>query len=127
MQPLDGIYDYMGGPGTSGENRQLLEKTIGYPAELLHYHIGWFQQTVPAVHELIGPIAILRLDGDWYASTKVCLEYLFKNVVKGGIVIIDDYGYYEGCRRAVDEFMNIDNVHAYFGSIDSYCRYFVKQ
>ena len=126
LQPLAGIYDYMGGPGTLEENRQLLEKTIGYPAELLHYHIGWFQQTVPVDHESIGTIAILRLDGDWYASTKVCLEYLFKNVVKGGIVIIDDYGYYEGCRRAVDEFMNIENIQAYPGPIDNYCRFFVK-
>jgi O-methyltransferase len=126
LQPLAGIYDYMGGSGTLEENRQLLEKTIRYPVELLHYHVGWFQQTVPAVHESIGPIAILRLDGDWYASTKVCLEYLFKNVVKGGIVIIDDYGYYDGCRLAVDEFVKTEKIQAFLGSIDSYCRYFVK-
>ncbi|MEI6609644.1 MAG: TylF/MycF/NovP-related O-methyltransferase [Deltaproteobacteria bacterium] len=126
LQPLTGIYNFMGGPGTLAENRKLLEKTIGYPVELLQYHVGWFQETLPAVHEAIGPIAILRLDGDWYASTKVCLEYLFDKVVKGGIVIIDDYGTYEGCRRAVDEFMNTECVQAYLGSIDSDCRYFVK-
>jgi O-methyltransferase len=126
LQPLTGIYNFMGGPGTLEENRQLLEKTIGYPVELIHYHVGWFQETLPAIHETICPIAILRLDGDWYASTKICLAYLFKNVVRGGIVIIDDYGTYEGCRRAVDEFMNTENVQAYLGSIDSDCRYFVK-
>lgn len=126
LQPLTGFYDLLGGPGTLDENRQLLEKTIGYPAEFLHYHVGWFQETLPAVHETIGQIAILRLDGDWYASTKICLEYLFDRVVQGGVVIIDDYGTYEGCRRAVDEFMKAKDVHAYLGSIDSDCRFFVK-
>jgi O-methyltransferase len=125
LQPLAGIYDYLGGPGTLGENKQLLEKTIGYPIEFLHYHVGWFQQTVPTVHESIGPIAILRLDGDWYVSTKVCLEYLFKNVVKGGIVIIDDYGYYEGCRGAVDEFLLSRKIKIYMHNIDNTGRYFV--
>ena len=127
LQPLTGIYDFLGGPGSLDENRQLLEKTIGYPVEFLHYHVGWFQETLPADHEAIGKIAILRLDGDWYASTKVCLEYLFDKVVKGGVVIIDDYGTYEGCKRAVDEYMKTKDVHAYLGSIDSDCRFFVKQ
>lgn len=126
LQPLTGIYGCMGGPGTLAENRQLLEKNIGYPAEFLHYHVGWFQDTLPAEHQNIGPIAILRLDGDWYASTKVCLEYLFDKVVKGGVVIIDDYGTYEGCRRAVDEFMKLKQVQAYLAPIDSDCRFFVK-
>ena len=48
---------------------------------------------------------MLRLDGDWYESTRVCLEHLHDLVVPGGFVIIDDYGYWEGCRRAVDEFL----------------------
>ena len=126
LQPLAGFYDLLGGPGSLEENRQLLEKTIGYPTELLHYHVGWFQDTLPADHEAIGPIAILRLDGDWYASTKVCLEYLFDKVVKGGIIIVDDYGTYEGCRLAVDEFMKIKDVRAYICSVDSDCRFFVK-
>jgi len=126
LKPLTGIYDSMGGPGTLEESRQLLERAIGYPGEFIHYHVGWFQETLPAKHAEIGPIAILRLDGDWYASTKVCLEFLFDKVVTGGMVIIDDYGTYEGCRRAVDEFMEKLQIQAYLGSIDSDCRYFVK-
>lgn len=126
LQPLTGIYDSMGGAGTLEENRQLLENTIGYPADMLHYHKGWFQETLPTVHEKIGPIAILRLDGDWYASTKICLDYLFDQVVTGGIVIIDDYGTYEGCRRAVDEFIEDEGIQAYLCSIDRDCRFFVK-
>lgn len=127
LQPLTGFYDFLGGPGTLDENRQLLEKTIGYPAEFLHYHVGWFQETLPAVHEKIGPIAILRLDGDWYASTKVCLEYLFDKVVKGGMVIIDDYGTYEGCRKAVDEFMTHRGIKAYLIPVDNDCRFLIKE
>ena len=125
LQPLTGIYDFLGGPGTLEENRQLLEKTIGYPAELLHYHVGWFQETLPSDCEAIGPIAILRLDGDWYASTKVCLEYLFDKVVKGGIVIIDDYGTYDGCKLAVDEFLLSRDMKYYLHSIDNTGRYIV--
>jgi len=126
LQPVSGIYDRFGGPGTLEENQQLLEKTIGYPKEFIHYHVGWFQNTIPAGHQGIGPIAVLRLDGDWYASTKVCLEYLFEKVVRGGVVIIDDYGTYDGCRRAVDEFMKLKQIQAYLAPIDSDCRFFVK-
>ena len=126
LRPLTGIYDSLGGPGTLEENRELLENRIGYPPDLLHYHVGWFQDTIPAVHEKIGPIAILRLDGDWYASTRICLEFLFDKVVSGGIIIIDDYGTYEGCRLALDEYMAEQNIRAYLCSVDSDCRYIVK-
>ncbi len=51
---------------------------------------GWFQDTLPAARHEIGPIAVLRLDGDWYESTKVCLDNLYDLVVPGGFVIIDD-------------------------------------
>lgn len=66
---------------------------------------GWFQDTLPIARREIGPIAVLRLDGDWYDSTNVCLENLYDNVVDGGFVIIDDYQYWEGCKRAVGEFI----------------------
>jgi O-methyltransferase len=82
----------------------MLLNLVHYPERLLRYHVGWFQDTVPAAAEKIGPIALLRLDGDRYDSTKVCLESLYSNVRRGGIVVIDDYGQFEGCRRAVDEF-----------------------
>jgi hypothetical protein len=49
-------------------------------------------------------IAILRLDTDWYESSKFELEQLYNNVVKGGIIIFDDYYHWDGQRRATDEF-----------------------
>lgn len=65
---------------------------------------GWFQDTLPEYRGTVGRIAVLRLDGDWYESTKCCLENLYENVVAGGFVIIDDYQL-PGCRKAVDEFL----------------------
>ena len=62
------------------------------------YHKGWFQETLPGVTKEIKQIAILRLDGDFYASTKVCLDFLYEKVVSGGFIIVDDYGTREGCR-----------------------------
>jgi O-methyltransferase len=66
---------------------------------------GWFDQTLPAFSPP-GPIAILRLDGDWYESTLVVLEALFKHLAPGGIVIVDDYYAWDGCSRAVHDFFS---------------------
>jgi O-methyltransferase len=66
---------------------------------------GWFQDTLPAVRKDIGEIAVLRLDGDWYESTKCCLENLYDIVSPTGFVIIDDYATCYGAERAVTEFM----------------------
>ena len=66
---------------------------------------GWFQDTLPISRHQVGPIALLRIDGDWYESTKCCLENLYDNVSPGGWVIVDDYGTCFGCKRAVDEFL----------------------
>ena len=64
---------------------------------------GLFQDTLPRAE--VGAIAVLHLDGDWYESVKVCLETLYDRVSRGGIIQIDDYGHWEGARKAVDEFM----------------------
>lgn len=124
LAPVAGFYDSMGGAGTLEGNKELLEKTVGYPAERIHFHVGWFQDTLPKAEIL--EIAILRLDGDWYASTKVCLERLYDKVVPGGFVIIDDYGAYEGCRKAVDEFRRDRKITAYLHHIDGEARYWIK-
>lgn len=72
----------------------------GIPDSLLVYHPGWFADTLPGC--AIGPIALLRLDGDLYESTKVCMAHLFPQVSEGGWCIIDDYPL-SGCRKAVHE------------------------
>lgn len=66
---------------------------------------GWFNETLP---HFTPPceIAVLRLDGDWYDSTRVCLENLYPHVAPGGVVIVDDYYKWDGCARAVNEFVS---------------------
>jgi len=126
LAPVAGFYDSMGGAGTLEGNKELLEKVVGYDPKFIHYHVGWFQDTLPKAAAEIGEIAILRLDGDWYASTIVCLEHLYDKVVEGGFVIVDDYGAYEGCRKAVDEFRQQKKITAYLHHIDGEARYWIK-
>ena len=62
---------------------------------------GWFKDTLP--NSAVGPIALLRLDADWYESTKQILDNLAGCVVSGGLIIVDDYYTYDGCAKAVNE------------------------
>lgn len=71
---------------------------LGLPIDNIHFIKGWFQGTLPVT--AVPPISLLRLDGDLYESTLVCLQYLFPKVISGGVVIIDDYAL-SGCRKAV--------------------------
>lgn len=64
---------------------------------------GWFEETLPTFE--CEPISILRLDGDLYNSTYVCLKYLYPKVIEGGLVIIDDFAL-RGCNRAVFDYFN---------------------
>ena len=119
-------YDDLGGVGSLEQNKELLEGRIGYDPRYLHYHKGWFQETVPADADRIEDIAVLRLDGDWYASTKVCLDCLYDKVVTGGFVIVDDFGCYEGCEKAVHDFFDDRENKPFLSHIDSEGRYFIK-
>ncbi|MFJ4877804.1 TylF/MycF/NovP-related O-methyltransferase [Streptomyces sp. NPDC088745] len=76
---------------------------VPYPAERLHYVQGKVEDTVP--EQAPEQISILRLDTDWYASTKHELKHLYSRLVSGGVLLIDDYGYWQGSRQAVDEFL----------------------
>lgn len=125
LVPLKGIYDNRGGPGSIEENEELLVQTIGYDAEHIHFHKGWFQHTLPNQHSDIDKIAILRIDADWYASTKICLDYLFDKVVSGGFVIIDDYGAYDGCKKAVDEFLGTTGKSFFLNYVNNDIRYLI--
>lgn len=68
-------------------------------------HKGWFEETLPEA-ELAHPIVVLRLDGDWYGSTMTCLRHLYGKVAPGGLIIVDDYDDWVGCRRAVHDFLS---------------------
>jgi asparagine synthase (glutamine-hydrolysing) len=76
---------------------------FGCPVRNSNVHLvaGLFEDTVRPT----GPIAVGHIDGDWYESVRVCLERLWPFVVRGGVLIIDDYDHWSGCRVAVDEFI----------------------
>jgi O-methyltransferase len=74
----------------------------GYPPDLITYVAGRVEDTIPA--QAPEQIALLRLDTDWYESTRHELEHLWDRLVPGGVLIIDDYGHWQGARKAVDEF-----------------------
>jgi hypothetical protein len=66
---------------------------------------GWFEDSLPANREAVGPIALLRIDCDWYEPVKSCLETLYDSVSPHGIVILDDYYTWDGCAIATHEFL----------------------
>ena len=68
-------------------------------------HKGWFEQSLGGSH-FHQPIALLRLDADWYESTMTCLENLFPKVVRGGHILVDDYYTWDGCARAVHDYLS---------------------
>jgi O-methyltransferase len=81
---------------------------------------GWFDNTIPA-YGWSTPIAILRLDGDWYDSTMTCLEQLFPRIPAGGLVIVDDYYDWDGCSRAVHDYLSREKstarIHQFLNKI----------
>jgi hypothetical protein len=98
----------------------------GIPSERSVFHVGWFQDTVPVAAKQIDSIAVLRLDGDWYESTKVCLDNLYDLVPSCGVIIIDDYGTFSGCQTAVDEFRAKRGITSPIISVDGDCVFFRK-
>ena len=113
-------------PGSESDARHLLTGPVGYPDALIHVHRGFFQETVREAATTIGPVALLHLDADWYSSTQVCLAHLYDLVVQGGLISIDDYGAYEGCRRAVDEFLDARGISIYLHPTDAEAVTFAK-
>jgi hypothetical protein len=89
--------------------KKRLEET-GYPPNRLHYVVGDVMETLEDESNIPDKIAILRLDTDWYESTKFELERMYDKVVEGGLIIFDDYFHWEGQKKATDEFFNERNI-----------------
>jgi O-methyltransferase len=96
--------------GTKSTVESVLFSTFGLSRDSVCLVEGWFQDTLPVYRDRIGPIALLRLDGDWYESTLCCLHNLYDHVSPGGYIIIDDYGSCFGCKKAVHEFLDSKDV-----------------
>ena len=83
------------------EVKNNISQNSKYPSHLINYHKGDICKT----QFIPDNIAVLRLDTDWYESTKFELDNFYDKVCSGGMVIIDDYGHWKGCKQAVDEFI----------------------
>jgi O-methyltransferase len=99
--------------------------STGYPPDHVTYVQGPVEATIPS-RAPTGPIALLRLDTDWYESTKHELIHLFPQLSEGGILIIDDYGHWEGAKKAVDEYMATLDQPYFLHRIDYTGRLLVK-
>jgi predicted O-methyltransferase YrrM len=98
--------------------------STGYPEERIRFVRGKVEETIPDC--VPGQIALLRLDTDWYESTRHELIHLFPRLSVGGVLIIDDYGYWQGARKAVDEYLQENNIRILLNRIDHAGRIAVK-
>jgi O-methyltransferase len=98
--------------------------TSDYPSSKIHYIKGMVEQTIPK--NLPDKISILRLDTDWYESTKHELNHLFPRLTKGGVLILDDYGHWQGAKKAVDEYIQKNNIKILLNRVDYTGRIAVK-
>lgn len=94
------------------------------PLDRVHFRTGRYEDSLPGLKPL--PTVFLHLDCDWYESVKLCLHTFYDSVVSGGAVVFDDYGYWSGCRKAVDEFLAEYSIEVKLTPIDFTSHYFFK-
>lgn len=99
--------------------------STGYPPEKLHFIKGKIEETIPATLPP-APLALLRLDTDWYESTKHELTHLYPLLTRKGVLLIDDYGHWQGARKAVDEYFAAQPERPYLHRIDYTGRLLIK-
>jgi O-methyltransferase len=97
---------------------------VGYPSERIHFVKGPVEETLP--EQAPDDVALLRLDTDWYSSTKHELTHLYPRLGRGGVLIIDDYAYWRGARQAVDEYVAENELALLLIRIDHGARVAIK-
>jgi hypothetical protein len=98
--------------------------STGYDPSRMHFIEGKVEDTLPG--RAPRTIALLRLDTDWYESTRHELEHLYPRLTRGGVLIIDDYGHWAGCRKAVDEYVKRNDLKLLLNRVDYTGRIAVK-
>jgi len=101
--------------------KEILKKNNCFDIILIEGDVG---ETLLEIQNLPSSISLLRLDTDWYESTKIELEVLYPLLEPGGILIIDDYGHFSGARKAVDEYFK--NEIPFMFHVDYSCRILIK-
>ena len=125
-QPIDGP----DGPSFEGKCKGTIASTklafaiCSVPPQKMRIVPGWFADTLSKAP--IHTIAMLNIDADFYDSVYLVLETFYDRVVPGGIIYIDDYGYWPGCKVAVDEFFEKHGITTPFIMIDDIGGYFCK-
>jgi hypothetical protein len=99
-------------------------RSTGYPIENFEFVEGDVAQTLQQTYP--EKISLLRLDTDWYESTRVELEVLYPRLAVGGVCIFDDYGHWQGARKAVDEYFGKLGYRPYMHPIDYSGRVLIK-
>jgi hypothetical protein len=96
----------------------------GYQQDLVRYVVGPVESTIPRFSP--DKIAVLRLDTDWFTSTYHELLHFWPRIVTNGVMIIDDYGYWAGARKAVDQYFREVGLHPFLHRIDDTGRLIIK-
>ena len=99
--------------------------STGYPKGKFKLIEGKVEETIPKI--MPEKISLLRLDTDWYGSTKHEMENLFPQLEKNGVLIIDDYGHWAGCKEAIDEYIKENNITILLNRIDNTGRIAIKR
>jgi O-methyltransferase len=98
--------------------------STGYPKEKIHFIKGKVEETIPGT--IPAHIGLLRLDTDWYESTKHELIHLFPLLDAKGVLILDDYGTWQGAKTAVDEFIREKQLNVFLHRIDASARILIR-
>ncbi|MBW8831301.1 MAG: class I SAM-dependent methyltransferase [Burkholderiales bacterium] len=99
--------------------------STGYPRERIHFVRGKVEDTIPGT--IAERIALLRLDTDWYESTRHELTHLYPRLSRNGVLIIDDYGHWQGARQAVDEYFADSAEPVFLHRVDYTARLLIKR
>ncbi len=89
---------------------------VGYDQSKINFIEGKIEETIPET--IPKTISLLRLDTDWYESTKHELIHLFPRLSKNGVIIIDDYGHWKGCQKAVDEYFSENKINIFLNRVN---------
>lgn len=106
------------------EDVQANMKSTGYPMNKVHFIKGLVENTIPKFD--ITQLSLLRLDTDWYESTAVEMRHLYSRLVSAGVLILDDYGHFNGAKKAVDDYFAEQRIHVLLNRIDYAGRLIIK-
>ena len=96
-------------------------------ADIVEPRKGYFEETLPLLKQQISGVALLHVDCDWYESLLTVFNQLYDKVQPGGVVQVDDYGYWEGVKRALDDFQSRRQIQISMRNIDNMSAWFVKE